>query len=371
MVFSLKSLLPDTPDRQDRWAAIGQIMGAQDRGEVADVSSFRDRIDARAKEEKLRVQLEDPDLLSQFSPQQRQMLAQMPPAAAQALIAETLFAKPTPVDTVEFNGNLVNKSTGEIVSQGTPQPGYKQLTPEEISSRGLDPTKAWQVNHENGKIEPIGGALVNVNTGDTGVDGGKFGELYAAELMSIVEAGRTSSGSLVQLDQLVEALDSSPAGFEAALVQGLAGMGIKLEGADNLERANAILSKLVPSQRPVGSGTMSDADLALFKASLPRLLNTRDGNAAITRDMRAIAEYNVQMGQIAKELGLGRITEDEATERFRTVYNPLEKYRTAPPSRGELSEAGIGGGAAPTAPAAPRVLTWNPVTGDFDKPGGN
>jgi hypothetical protein len=148
-------------------------------------------------------------------------------------------------------------------------------------------------------------------------------------------------------------------------------MGIKLEGADNLERANAILSKLVPSQRPVGSGTMSDADLALFKASLPRLLNTRDGNAAITRDMRAIAEYNVQMGQIAKELGLGRITEDVATERFRAVYNPLEKYRTAPPSRGELSEAGIGGGAAPAAPAAPRVLTYNPATGGFDNPGGN
>jgi hypothetical protein len=373
MVFSLKSLMPDTPDRQDRWAAIGQIMGAQDRGEVADVSSFRDRIDVRAKEEKLRLQLEDPDLLSQFSPQQRQMLAQMPPAAAQALIAETLFAaKPDAVRGVEFNGNLVDPTDGRIITQGTPQPGYKQLTPEEISSRGLDPTKAWQVNPENGKIEPIGGALVNVNTGDAAGGPTVFWEAadkaFADQWItnnnvSVSDAASqaaTIKGVLAQLEN-GEQLTGGVTGWmsdglrtifdpnaqdakerveqvvQRSLRETLGAQFTETEGARLIARAYNV--RLTPAQN-------ASRLRALF-AQLEATANARADTMAYVNEMGTLRGY--QGAQFAPSI-----------DQFLAVMDDA-----APEPRADAAVPG-----AVAAPGAPRVLTYNPATGGFDNPGG-
>jgi hypothetical protein len=119
-----------------------------------------------------------------------------------------------------------------------------------------------------------------------------------------------------------------------------ANIGIKTEGVESLELANAIISQLVPSQRPPGSGVMSDADLALFKASLPRLINTREGNQLIIDTMRNIAQYDMQRGEIARGMQLGQITPDVAFTQYNELGNPLSAFQ----NQGGATPAPAGGG---------------------------
>jgi flagellar protein FlgJ len=73
---------------------------------------------------------------------------------------------------------------------------------------------------------------------------------------------------------------------------------------------------------------MSDRDIELFKASLPRLINTPEGNRQILEAMRGIVEYDIKAGQIARDALNGRIKQDEAEKRLNDLRNPLESFRS-------------------------------------------
>lgn len=53
------------------------------------------------------------------------------------------------------------------------------------------------------------------------------------------------------------------------------------------QQMNAITSRLAPNQRPVGSGSTSDRDLALYLRSLPSVENDGPVNAGIRQDYRS------------------------------------------------------------------------------------
>ena len=59
----------------------------------------------------------------------------------------------------------------------------------------------------------------------------------------------------------------------------------------------AILSQLVPGQRAPGSGTMSDADLALYRNSLPQISNKPGGNAIIIATMKVLQNISIIWGE--------------------------------------------------------------------------
>ena len=84
---------------------------------------------------------------------------------------------------------------------------------------------------------------------------------------------------------------------------------------------------------------MSDADLALFKASLPRLMNTPGGNTAIISTMRNIANYDIQMGNISRQLLLQEINPRQAYDAYAAIPNPLADFKAV-----------AGGGSPATAP---------------------
>lgn len=202
------------PNTADRLAGIGTALGALDQGKVADLSGFRQGIRDRISSDELRQQISDPALLEQFTPEQRQMLATLPPQAAQQIIAETVFKAPDPaiafrqqlqesgvlnrftpeqqamlmtldpasaqqviadtlfagpadpVKGVEVGGNLVNPIDGSIIYEGQPQQGHRVLSAEEVAAMGL-PQGAYQ-QAPDGKITSIGGGgqTINVQTGD-------------------------------------------------------------------------------------------------------------------------------------------------------------------------------------------------------------
>jgi hypothetical protein len=84
---------------------------------------------------------------------------------------------------------------------------------------------------------------------------------------------------------------------------------------------------MVPEQRTPGSGPMSDADLALFKQSLPRIINQEGGNKLIMQTLKGIAVYEQQTGEIASKVLNHELTPAEGREAMKAVENPLELFR--------------------------------------------
>jgi flagellar protein FlgJ len=115
-------------------------------------------------------------------------------------------------------------------------------------------------------------------------------------------------------------------GGAAAFKQAAGNFGIKTEGLDDIQAAQAIINKLVPAQRPAGSGPMSDADLELFKQSMPRIINQPGGNKLIIDGMKRINQYLIEEGKIAAEVTAGRITPEEGTARIFALGNPIQDF---------------------------------------------
>ena len=95
----------------------------------------------------------------------------------------------------------------------------------------------------------------------------------------------------------------------------------------DIQAASSIIESLVPQQRAPGSGPMSDADIAMYRASLPRLINQPGGNQVIINTLAGIAQYESQMGEIADMVADRAITPAEGRKRIRELKNPLEGFK--------------------------------------------
>lgn len=203
--------------------------------------------------------------------------------------------------------------------------------------RTLEDGRVVQRNRRTGQLKVSGAAAtnVNVNTADqqatredslreemTGAIGKHYADTY--------EQGQNAVETLSRVGMLEQLLEETPGGFINAVVS--LASDYSLQVADfqgELEAAKAIISQMVPAQRPAGSGTMSNADLDLYKLSLPRLINTPEGNAMIIEGIRAINEYYVAQADLIHEFYSGRITQDELRDLQRSMQNPLEGWQEA------------------------------------------
>jgi len=156
----------------------------------------------------------------------------------------------------------------------------------------------------------------------------KAGGLMAESYGEVMKQGVASSRAQGTLTRLESLLDKTGGGLVPALQSFAGQFGIKSKGSSDIEAAQAVINRLVPEQRAPGSGTMSDRDIELFKASLPRLINTPEGNRQILEAMRGIVEYDIKAGQIARDALNGRIKQDEAEKRLNDLRNPLEQFRS-------------------------------------------
>ena len=333
---------------QARLYGLGLLASQMGAGQTPNAGPALQMLQDRRAQRELASSMQGGEFLSQFTPQEQSFLATLPPAAAQQLIAQRIFARPEPVAGVDINDQLVNPLTGEVMGDfrtDEPSETYRQLTAEEITANGLDPSKAYQVAPD-GKISQIGGNGVHV---ETNVGGGesafdkKTGEILAQEAAAVVESGSNAQRSMGQLITLEGALKNAPEGMVASIKNWAGQLGIKTEGSSDIELANAIINQLVPGQRPAGSGQMSDKDLELFKQSLPQLINTREGNAKIISTMRAILEYDVARGQIARRLQLGEIGPAEAFAEYEALGNPLAEFAASAGGEVETSGAPLSG----------------------------
>jgi flagellar protein FlgJ len=183
--------------------------------------------------------------------------------------------------------------------------------------------------------EAMSGGGVEINMPGSAEEGAfekKVGELQATSIGAIADMGITARRNRQTLNQLDTALAESAGGFEAGFKSALGDFGIATQGLTEIQAAEALISQLVPAQRPPGSGTMSDRDLELFKKSLPRLIQTPEGRRKIIENMKAINQYMIAEGDLADAVLDGTITRADYRERMRALGNPLAE--TAAPSAG-------------------------------------
>lgn len=158
----------------------------------------------------------------------------------------------------------------------------------------------------------------------------KAGEDNAAMFKTMATDGFAARGDLDNIDTMASALTQTPGGFSNIVVSTANQWGLGdlvSKNASSVQLADAMINKLVPQQRPAGSGAMSDADLDLFKKSLPQLQGTADGNAMIVETMRGMAAYKRDMGVIAQRAMGGEISQTEALQQMRDLPDPLASFK--------------------------------------------
>jgi hypothetical protein len=212
----------------------------------------------------------------------------------------------------------------ESVYGGQPDPGYKQLSPQEIAQRGLDPAKDYQVAPD-GKVMPIGDSGVTVNNigskAETEFEK-ETAKSQAGMLADMAKDGLSAKADLGMIEQLGSLLQDK-GGFSSGIMSIAADYGLDASGGE-VQAAQALIKKLVPQQRPPGSGTMSDRDVDLFTGSLPSIWNLPGGNQIIQETMSGLANYRMQQGDIASRVMTGELPRSEGMKLLRQLPNPLE-----------------------------------------------
>jgi hypothetical protein len=173
-----------------------------------------------------------------------------------------------------------------------------------------------------------GGPMVQIGGGES-----EFVKVGQAELArnfaEMAQAGRDATSNLGRIKLLDELLDESDTGLSAGfLSRANQYFGVDFRSAP-AAAAEAIISQLVPAQRPAGSGVISDADLALYKASLPAIQNQPNGNKLIVKSMVAITEHNARVGRIAsRALTDPDFSIQQAEEEIAALPDPFESVRS-------------------------------------------
>lgn len=223
--------------------------------------------------------------------------------------------------------------------------GFRPLTAEEKDAYGLPETSPAQMGPD-GKVDLLGGSgpTVNVNTGEGG-----SGDFYKGldadagkQQAALLDAGRNAVSNNMRLGELEARLANAPQGAAGAFTQAAGSIGIPMQGLDDIQAAQALINQMVPGQRPPGSGTMSDADLVLFKQSLPAIINQPGGNQKIIATARAINEYTIQQAAIAEKVANREITPAEGRALQAAIPNPLATI--GKPEQGDEGWVDAGGG---------------------------
>lgn len=254
------------------------------------------------------------------------LLTTAPSVARNVLPTVEAFRKMTAPEAPVVVGaeQALVRPSGEVVFQGRGKPEKPTSDIQEYNKAVEQGFKGSFLDYQT-QLRQAGATRVNVDTAGQGEFAKKAGGFAAEGFRDLANQGQNATRSAIQLDRLDTLLKRTGSGL-ATQAKAIAGnFGIETKGLSDIQAVEAIVNQLVPQQRPPGSGTMSDADLALFKKSLPRLINTPGGNQQIINTLKAINQYDQQIGAIAREALRGRISQEEADARINRVENPLRR----------------------------------------------
>lgn len=249
------------------------------------------------------------------------------------ILAATMGSTPT-MTVKGANGRpRVAYSATAAASGAEPAVGGRPMTPAERKSYGVPDTLGGFMDAE-GTPHTLSGSGTSVNVNSTGE--GKFeqtvGESQGKMFAGMAEDAVNAKSDRALLGQLRGRIEELPGGFVGGAQAIANSYGIKLgENASALEAADAIISRLVPGARQGMPGATSDRDVAMFRSSLPKLANTREGNRLILNTLDAMAGYRESQGSIATAVTTGQMTRSQGLAALQGLPNPLAAFTAAEP----------------------------------------
>jgi hypothetical protein len=237
----------------------------------------------------------------------------------------TRLAKDLGLTEAEVRNPEVVKRRAEQRFREAPET-FRNLTPSERIERGIDPNDRtpYQISTKSGKVVGPGGTQINMPGAKADQEfATKFADGDAKTLGEVSNAGMAARRNMARIDRLEALINANPTGGLAELKRRAGEFGINTEKLNEIQAAQALINSLVPEQRQPGSGPMSDADLALFKESLPRIINQPGGNKLVIDAMRGIAKYDAEGASIVQQLREGKLNRAQAFEALQNRVNPL------------------------------------------------
>lgn len=290
------------------------------------------------------------------TPQQPQTLAQLSAPPQQSMDMGTLAALMTNKYTAPIGAQIIAKQLGR-----DPVQMQMQLIELQKAQMGLQnfPTQQQMLNEQlrglqlgnqktAAEISGEGKRPITVKEGETLLDPVTKQPIYSAAQKpgefdksldkksadmfgTLLEQRTQAESDIADVRRLQAILPNAPTGLQARAARAANAIGVRTEAGAMAQEFDAIISRLVPAQRPAGSGTMSDRDVDLFKSSLPSLTGTPDGNSRIMATMQGIAEYKKAQSDIAEAVASKRISKDQGLSMLKALPNPLEWVRQTAP----------------------------------------
>jgi hypothetical protein len=230
-----------------------------------------------------------------------------------------------------------------------------QITRLDTQAKEASPSavREFQFARQNGytgsfeDFKQIGRAntTVNVDTKSETEFAKASGAGISKRFQALSEEGDAARQDLALVGQLRDLGGVVQTGGMAAARAWLADRGLKL--GDNIgavEAYSSLIDKLTPGQRVPGSGATSDYEAKLFKSSLPKLINTPEGNSIIMQTLSALAQSKIDRATIAERALIGELKPGDAVKQLQALPSPYEAFK-----------AGSPGKAAPAAPAQQRA----------------
>jgi hypothetical protein len=266
----------------------------------------------------------------------------------------------------------------------TPTPGYRLLTPEEITANGLDPAKAYQMSlkgDDKGKIGQIGGDGTTVNVGaEKGYDK-QSGEDYAKYFKDMRDGENSGRKTMASLNVMERSMADpnfySGSGAEklATLKKWAVALGGDPDQVSSVESFNAMAKQATLDAMGGSLGTgVSNADRDYIDGQVPNLGNTPEGNKAVIDIQRKIAQRKIDIAKQAREYAKthqGRIDVgfDDALSQWADA-NPLFPTAGTPSASDRTNRAPAGSGAPAVSGGKTRILNGksyiqDPTSGDW------
>ena len=149
---------------QARLYGLGLIASQLGAGQTPNAGPALQMLQDRQAQNQLRSQMQDGGFMDMFSPEEQAYLSTLPPAVAQELIGQRIFAQPEPVQPHFTDGGLVlDPITGAVIADHRQQGGVDQ--PSSVREYEFAQSQGYTGSYEEWRASRPASTSVTVNSG--------------------------------------------------------------------------------------------------------------------------------------------------------------------------------------------------------------
>ena len=236
----------------------------------------------------------------------------------------------------------------------------KKITPEPVKQTSkIEEYKFYVANARAAGETPMNFAEYSQSTsGGTTVNMGdkESDKLQAKRIDDFYGAGTIASSALQDFAVMEELIGLGPQGpLQGAIAE------MFPFTSDAGTALTSIINRVAPTLRVEGSGSTSDIEYAGMLKSLPKLMNTPEGNRLVLQIMRNKAQMNMLYGQIAERVYTGELSRQDA---FKEISKLKKMPLITPKTKEYLDNLAKTSGAGSTTNTPPTV---DQITDDVNK----